>query len=265
MVSTIVALPHGGARRLTLTDGGTSIVLEAPGAADAATRKALVAAARRILALDVDVSEFHDTRGGATRVTVDRRQGRGPVPAQSVGVGGRREAGADDELLVGLHEKDDHGSGRALRRDRVRRHEVVPDARTPCRGEREGIPRPGSRRLPLALSRFSQPRRRSGESNPAAWDHDPAKRRSYGKRWSSFPGVGPYVAENLLKFIGKPDGLAIDSAIRAKYSEVYHGGRKIKDTTIARRLAPLGRWAALALWFDLWRAWSEGDEHDTWV
>ena len=38
--------------------------------------------------------------------------------------------------------------------------------------------------------------------------------------------------ENLLKFLGKPDGLALDSAIRAQYSSMYHGGRKIKDGTI---------------------------------
>jgi 3-methyladenine DNA glycosylase/8-oxoguanine DNA glycosylase len=74
------------------------------------------------------------------------------------------------------------------------------------------------------------------------------------------PGVGPYVAENLLKFLGKPDGLALDSAIRAKYFEMYHGGRKIKDSSIARRVAPMGRWAGLALWFDLWRAWTDDGE-----
>ena len=69
------------------------------------------------------------------------------------------------------------------------------------------------------------------------------------------PGVGPYVAENLLKFLGKPDGLALDSALRAGYSERYHGGRRVTDRTIARRVSGLGRWAGLALWFDLWRDW----------
>jgi len=100
----------------------------------------------------------------------------------------------------------------------------------------------------------------SGESDPASWDDDPREAPALRKEMVKLPGVGPYVAENLLKFIGKPDGLALDSAIRAGYAEVYHGGRKIKDRTIARRLAPLGRWAGLALWFDLWRVWVEEDK-----
>jgi len=29
----------------------------------------------------------------------------------------------------------------------------------------------------------------------------------------------------------------------------------VKDRTIARRMAPLGRWAGHALWFTLWRDW----------
>ena len=66
--------------------------------------------------------------------------------------------------------------------------------------------------------------------------------------------------ENVLKFLGRPDGLALDSAIRAKYAEMYHGGRAIKDRSIARRMAPLGRWGGLALWFELWRAWVGEDD-----
>ena len=43
--------------------------------------------------------------------------------------------------------------------------------------------------------------------------------------------------------------------MRAQYFAMYHGGRKVKDRSIERRLSPLGRWAGLALWFDLWKAW----------
>jgi N-glycosylase/DNA lyase len=100
----------------------------------------------------------------------------------------------------------------------------------------------------------------AGEADPSAWDTDPSEAPLLRKEILKLPGVGPYVAENLLKFLGKPDGLALDSAIRAGYAEKYHGGRKIKDRTIARRVAPLGRWAGLALWFDLWRAWTDKTE-----
>ena len=94
-----------------------------------------------------------------------------------------------------------------------------------------------------------------GEADPASWDTDPREAPVLREEILKLPGVGPYVAENLLKFVGKPDGLALDSAIRAEYSERYHGGRKIKDRTIEKRVATLGRWAGLALWFDLWREW----------
>jgi len=100
----------------------------------------------------------------------------------------------------------------------------------------------------------------TGEVNPASWDTDPRDASVLRKEILLLPGVGPYVVENLLKFLGKPDGLGLDSAIRSGYSERYHGGRKIKDRTIARRMAPLGRWAGLALWFDLWREWVKTDE-----
>jgi 3-methyladenine DNA glycosylase/8-oxoguanine DNA glycosylase len=80
------------------------------------------------------------------------------------------------------------------------------------------------------------------------------------------PGVGPYVAENLLKFLGRPVGLALDSWMRAKYSRIHHGGRPVTDRTIARRHAKLGDWAGLALWLELtgdW--WMDGDPTDAWA
>jgi 3-methyladenine DNA glycosylase/8-oxoguanine DNA glycosylase len=94
-----------------------------------------------------------------------------------------------------------------------------------------------------------------GSADPASWDTDTRDVATLRKEIVKLPGVGPYVAENVLKFLGKPDGLALDSAIRAKYREMHHGGRKIKDGTIARRMAPMGRWAGLALWCELWRDW----------
>jgi N-glycosylase/DNA lyase len=124
-------------------------------------------------------------------------------------------------------------------------------ARVAEREFREGV-RAGYRSPYLvALSR----RVAKGEADPASWDTDGRDAEILRKEIVKLPGVGPYVAENVLKFLGKPAGLALDSAMRAQYFEMYHGGRKVKDRSIERRLAPLGRWAGLALWFDLWRAW----------
>jgi N-glycosylase/DNA lyase len=124
-------------------------------------------------------------------------------------------------------------------------------ARVPEREFREAV-RAGYRSPYLvALSRAVA----AGDPDPASWDAVPSEASDLRKEILRLPGVGPYVAENLLKFLGNPDGLALDSALRAEYSQRYHGGRKVTDRTIARRVAGLGRWAGLALWFDLWRDW----------
>ena len=77
------------------------------------------------------------------------------------------------------------------------------------------------------------------------------------------PGVGPYVAENLLRLMGRPAGLALDSWLRGKYARRYHGGRRVSDRTIARRYGRHGRWAGLTLWCDMTRDWFEGEQADS--
>jgi N-glycosylase/DNA lyase len=59
-LSTVVAMTGGGARRVTVREDGKAVVVETPGAVVPTTRRAVVVAARRMLGLDVDVSEFHD-------------------------------------------------------------------------------------------------------------------------------------------------------------------------------------------------------------
>jgi N-glycosylase/DNA lyase len=99
-----------------------------------------------------------------------------------------------------------------------------------------------------------------GAVDPAAWESDPREPAELKKEILALPGAGPYVAENLLRFLGRPDGLGLDSWVRAKYARVYHDGRKIKDRTIARRYAPFGRWAGTAIWCDLTRDWFSSDD-----
>lgn len=95
-----------------------------------------------------------------------------------------------------------------------------------------------------------------GDLDPERWgaaaDRDAAALR---KELLALPGVGPYVADNLLRLAGRPAGLGLDSWLRAKQAEVYHGGRAIADRTIERRYRRHGRWAGLALWCDMTRDW----------
>ena len=253
-LSTVVAIPGRGARRIVLREDD-GVVLECEGTPDAATRRIVIAAGRRVLALDVDIAPFHAAvrRDRRYRWIAETRSGRllrGP-------------AAWEDHVKLVLTTNCSWAFTKKMAAALVGRYggeaedgtRSFPTAERLARvteAEFREIVRAGYRSPYLvALSRAVV----TGEADPASWDTDPREASVLRKDLVKLPGVGPYVAENLLKFIGKPDGLALDSAIRAAYSARYHGGRKIKDATIARRLAPLGRWGGLALWFDLWREW----------
>jgi 3-methyladenine DNA glycosylase/8-oxoguanine DNA glycosylase len=258
-VATVIAVPGGGARKVVLHDDD-GVVLESPGAADVATRRALIAAGRRILALDVDISEFHDVVRGDPRYRwiADTRSGRLL----------RAPTAWEDVVKLVLTTNCSWAFTKKMTAVLVERYgEKSPDggrsfptaARLARVRDREfrDVVRAGYRSPYLeALSRVVS----KGGADPEGWDTDRREVAVLRKEILDLPGVGPYVVENLLKFLGRPDGLALDSAIRAQYSVMYHGGRKIKDGTIARRVAPLGRWAGLALWFDLWRGWVGEEE-----
>jgi N-glycosylase/DNA lyase len=70
-------------------------------------------------------------------------------------------------------------------------------------------------------------------------------------------GVGDYAAENLLKLLGRYDGLALDSWTRAKFARVRNNGRTANDKKIARYYSRFDSWRGLALWCDLTRDWLE--------
>src|SRR5678815_806459 len=77
------------------------------------------------------------------------------------------------------------------------------------------------------------------------------------KEMKSVKGVGDYAAENLLKLLGRYDGLALDSWTRAKFFQVRNNGRKANDKKIARYYSRFNEWRGLALWCDMTRDWLE--------
>lgn len=84
------------------------------------------------------------------------------------------------------------------------------------------------------------------------------------KTMKSVKGVGDYVAENLLKLVGRYDGLALDSWTRAKFARVRNNGRKASDKKIARFYARFNCWRGLALWCDMTRDWMDGERAIAW-
>ena len=98
----------------------------------------------------------------------------------------------------------------------------------------------------------------SGELNVEAWLNSSLPTVELMKQMRDVKGVGPYAAENLLKLIGRYDGLALDSWTRAKFFTVRNNGRKASDKKIARFYSRFGEWRGLALWCDMTHDWLEG-------
>ncbi|MEK6283509.1 MAG: Fe-S cluster assembly protein HesB [Acidobacteriota bacterium] len=97
----------------------------------------------------------------------------------------------------------------------------------------------------------------SGELDVEAWLDSSLSTLDLIKAMREVKGVGPYAAENVLKLIGRYDGLALDSWTRAKFYEVRNNGRKATDKKIARYYSRFKEWRGLALWCDMTRDWLE--------
>jgi 3-methyladenine DNA glycosylase/8-oxoguanine DNA glycosylase len=98
----------------------------------------------------------------------------------------------------------------------------------------------------------------SGALDVEEWLKSELSTRELIKKMKGVKGVGDYAAENLLKLLGRYDGLALDSWTRAKFYAVHHKGRKVGDKRIARHYARFKEWQGLALWCDMTRDWLDG-------
>ena len=73
-------------------------------------------------------------------------------------------------------------------------------------------------------------------------------------------GAGDYAAENVLKLVGRYDGLALDSWVRGKFARMHNGARKASDKKIERYYSRFAEWRGLALWCDMTRDWLEDEQ-----
>jgi len=100
----------------------------------------------------------------------------------------------------------------------------------------------------------------SGEVNVESWLSSELPTAELKKEMKRIKGVGDYAAENMLKLVGRYDGLALDSWVRGKFAQVRNNARKASDKKIARYYSRFGEWRGLALWCDMTRDWLEDDE-----
>jgi 3-methyladenine DNA glycosylase/8-oxoguanine DNA glycosylase len=95
----------------------------------------------------------------------------------------------------------------------------------------------------------------SGELNVETWLTSDLSTPDLVKEMKGVKGVGNYAAENLLKLLGRYDGLALDSWTRAKFFKVRNKGRKANDKKIERYYSRFKEWRGLALWCDVTQDW----------
>jgi 3-methyladenine DNA glycosylase/8-oxoguanine DNA glycosylase len=95
----------------------------------------------------------------------------------------------------------------------------------------------------------------SGTLDVEGWFKSPLSTTDLLKEMRGVKGVGPYAAENVLKLLGRYDGLALDSWTRARFFSIRNNGRKTTDKKIARYYSRFKEWRGLALWCDVTRDW----------
>jgi 3-methyladenine DNA glycosylase/8-oxoguanine DNA glycosylase len=104
----------------------------------------------------------------------------------------------------------------------------------------------------------------SGALNVEGWLSSELPLDELLKEMKSVKGVGNYAAENLLKLIGRYDGLALDSWTRAQFAKLRNNSRPANDTKIARYYARFNSWQGLALWCDMTRHWLDPEHIGNW-
>lgn len=91
--------------------------------------------------------------------------------------------------------------------------------------------------------------------DPESWLSSELSTAELKRLMKSVKGVGDYAAENLLKLVGRYDGLALDSWLRAQFYERHNGGEKCPDKQIAGHYERFGEWRGLAIWCDMTERW----------
>jgi N-glycosylase/DNA lyase len=95
----------------------------------------------------------------------------------------------------------------------------------------------------------------SGKLDVEEWLHSELPTPELKKQLKSVKGVGDYAAENLLKLLGRFDGLALDSWLRGNFYKTHNNGRTCKDKKIERHYNKFGDWRGLAIWCDMTEKW----------
>lgn len=267
-LTTAVALDESRAARLTMTpatDGTNTLRLSADAATlTAADRTALSTVACRILSLDLDLAPLYITlRGDAPRAWIAER-----------GAGRFLRAATLWEDIVKLvlttnctWTLTEIMTARlvdALGLEAAPGLKSFPTPRAMAQKSeafyrttiKAGYRSPSLLKLATAVAR--------GDLDLEAMITTPDSAAAAKKAIVSLPGCGPYVADNLLRILGRGDFLGIDSWSRVVYAKRVHNNgrgatRPLKDSTIERAYTRFGPYAGLVFWLDVTRHWHHGE------
>lgn len=95
----------------------------------------------------------------------------------------------------------------------------------------------------------------SGRLNPERWLNSPMSGPELRKQMKQVKGVGDYAADNLLKLVGKYEGLALDSWLRSQFYKKYNKEKPCKDSRIERHYKKFGDWRGLVIWCEMTERW----------
>jgi N-glycosylase/DNA lyase len=95
----------------------------------------------------------------------------------------------------------------------------------------------------------------SGDLDPETWLHSELPTPDLKKEMKKVKGVGDYAAENLLKLVGRYDGLALDSWLRGQFYKNHNDGKACNDIKIERHYKKYGEWRGLVIWCDMTERW----------
>jgi len=95
----------------------------------------------------------------------------------------------------------------------------------------------------------------SGRLDPEAWLTTDIPTPELKKEIKSLKGFGDYAADNLLKLLGRYDGLALDSWLRSQFYKKHNRERTCADKKIERHYKKFGSWRGLAIWCDMTERW----------
>jgi len=94
-----------------------------------------------------------------------------------------------------------------------------------------------------------------GDLDPQDWLVSELPTPELKKEMKKVKGVGDYAAENLLKLVGRYDGLALDSWLRSQFYKNHNNAKPCPDKKIERHYKKFGKWRGLAIWCDMTEKW----------